>query len=78
MASGLAFMLVLQALVNMGVAVGLLPITGLTLPLISYGGTSILLTSVSIGIILSVSRSALEEKKRKKTKRRGRQNLELA
>lgn len=78
MAAGLSFMLVLQALVNMGVAVGLLPITGLTLPLISYGGTSILLTSVSIGIILSVSRSALEDKKRKKTKRRGRQNFELA
>jgi cell division protein FtsW len=77
MAAGLSFLLVLQALVNMGVAVGLLPITGLTLPLISYGGTSILLTSVSIGIILSVSRSALEEKTKKKAKTRS-QKLGLA
>ena len=78
MAAGLSFMLVLQALVNMGVAVGLLPITGLTLPLISYGGTSILLTSVSIGIILSVSRSALEGKQKKGASKRGRNNYELA
>lgn len=78
MAAGLSFMLVLQALVNMGVAVGLLPITGLTLPLISYGGTSILLTSVSIGIILSVSRSALEEKSKKKSTKTRRQKLGLA
>lgn len=50
--------MVLQALINMGVAVGMLPVTGQTLPLISKGGTSILITSFNIGMILSVSRYA--------------------
>lgn len=63
---GVAFSLVFQALVNMMVAVNLLPVTGQTLPLISMGGTSIWFTSISIGIILSVSReveaAAIEEK----------------
>ena len=62
MAAGLSFILVLQAMMNMGVTVGLLPVTGLTLPLISVGGSSILMTSVSLGIILSVSRDAIEKK----------------
>lgn len=53
---GLSLSLVLQAFVNMGVATGLLPVTGLTLPLVSMGGTSVLFTSISFGIILSVSR----------------------
>jgi cell division protein FtsW len=53
---GVSFSLVFQALVNMGVAVNLLPVTGQPLPLISMGGTSIWFTSLSIGIILSVSR----------------------
>ena len=44
----------------MGVAVGLLPVTGQTLPLISKGGTSILIISCYIGVILSVSRYAEE------------------
>ncbi|MCS6905335.1 MAG: FtsW/RodA/SpoVE family cell cycle protein [Bacteroidia bacterium] len=60
---GLTFMIVAQAMVNMGVTVGLLPVTGLTLPMISMGGTSLLFTSLSLGIILSISRKALEEKK---------------
>ena len=51
-------MMVLQALVNMAVAVGWAPVTGQTLPLISHGGTSILNTSFNIGMILSVSRYA--------------------
>ncbi|MBR3442749.1 MAG: FtsW/RodA/SpoVE family cell cycle protein [Bacteroidaceae bacterium] len=55
---GLCLMLVTQALVNMAVAVGLAPVTGQTLPLISHGGTSILITSFNIGMILSVSRYA--------------------
>ena len=46
----------MQALVNMAVAVHLLPVTGQPLPLISMGGTSIWFTSIAIGIILSVSR----------------------
>ena len=48
--------IVVQALVNMSVAVGLLPVTGLPLPLISMGGTSQLFMGISLGIILSVSR----------------------
>ena len=56
LSAGLSFALVIQAIVNMGVAVGLGPITGLTLPLISMGGTSQLFTGLSLGIILSVSR----------------------
>ncbi len=53
---GVSFSLVFQAMINMGVAVHLLPVTGQTLPLISMGGTSIWFTSISIGIILSVSK----------------------
>ena len=55
-AIGLALSLVLQALVNMAVAVNLLPVTGQPLPLVSMGGTSMWFTCLSIGIILSVSR----------------------
>jgi len=61
LSAGLSFALVLQAVINMGVAVGLGPITGLTLPLISMGGTSQLFTGLSIGIILSVSRGEIDE-----------------
>ncbi|MFT4523069.1 MAG: cell division protein FtsW [Bacteroidia bacterium] len=56
LAIGLSFTLVIQAFMNMGVAVHLLPNTGLPLPFISMGGTSLLFTSLAIGIILSVSR----------------------
>ncbi|MCQ2213574.1 MAG: FtsW/RodA/SpoVE family cell cycle protein [Bacteroidaceae bacterium] len=55
---GFGFMMVLQALVNMAVAVGAMPVTGQTLPLISKGGSSIIITSFYIGVILSVSRYA--------------------
>ncbi len=57
LAAGLTFSLVIQAMINMGVAVGVLPITGLPLPMLSMGGTSLLVTGISIGVILSVSRS---------------------
>jgi cell division protein FtsW len=53
---GLSLLITLQALVNMGVAVHLLPVTGLTLPMVSMGGTSLLFTCIAFGIILSVSR----------------------
>jgi cell division protein FtsW len=56
LAVGLSFSLVFQALINMCVATNLLPVTGLTLPLVSMGGTSLWFTSLSFGIILSVSR----------------------
>ena len=56
LAIGLSFSLVFQAMINMGVAVHLLPVTGQPLPLVSMGGTSIWFTSLSIGILLSVSK----------------------
>ena len=61
LSAGLSFALVLQAMVNMAVAVGLVPVTGLPLPMLSMGGTSLLFTGVSLGIILSVSRSEMAE-----------------
>jgi cell division protein FtsW len=60
LAVGLCFSLVLQAFVNMGVAVHIFPVTGLTLPLVSMGGTSLWFTSIAFGIILSVSRDIEE------------------
>lgn len=58
LAMGLALLLVTQALFNMCVAVGLAPVTGQPLPLVSKGGTSTIINCVYIGAILSVSRSA--------------------
>ncbi len=55
---GIGIMMCLQALINMFVSVGLMPITGQPLPLISRGGTSMLITSVAIGLILGVSKYA--------------------
>ena len=57
---GLGFPIIFQALVNMGVAVELLPVTGQTLPLVSSGGSSIWMTSIAIGIILSVTKKEEE------------------
>lgn len=57
LALGLSFTLVIQAVANMAVSVGLLPVTGVTLPLISMGGSSFLFTCLAIGIILSVARN---------------------
>lgn len=56
LAMGLCLSIVIQAFANIAVSVQLLPVTGLTLPLVSMGGTSIVFTCVSLGIILSVSR----------------------
>jgi cell division protein FtsW len=56
LAIGLSLLLTVQALANMAVNVNLVPATGLTLPLISMGGTSLLFTCVSLGMILSVSK----------------------
>ena len=55
LALGLTSMLVLQALVNMSIVVNLLPTTGIPLPLISYGGSSLLVCCAAIGILLNVS-----------------------
>ena len=58
LAMGIALLLVTQALFNMLVAVGLAPVTGQPLPLISKGGTSTIINCIYIGVILSISRSA--------------------
>ncbi|PTX18739.1 cell division protein FtsW [Pontibacter mucosus] len=63
LSAGLSFSLVLQGMINMAVAVGLGPITGLPLPLLSMGGTSLIFTGISIGIILSVSRQDINEER---------------
>ena len=57
---GLGFPMIFQALINMGVAVELLPVTGQTLPLISSGGSSIWMTCVSLGIIIGVTKKEEE------------------
>lgn len=54
---GLTLLIVMQALVNMGVSVTLFPVTGQTLPLVSMGGSSMLFTSIELGIILNISRN---------------------
>jgi cell division protein FtsW len=56
LAIGLSFAFVIQALIHMAISVNLVPNTGLTLPLISKGGTSIIITSFAFGLIMSVSR----------------------
>ncbi len=61
LAMGLTLLLVFQAMVNMAVAVNLIPVTGQPLPLVSMGGTSLLFTSASFGILLSISRSQNKE-----------------
>ena len=55
-------LIILQALINMGVAVQLFPVTGQPLPMVSMGGTSLWFTAISIGIILSVSRETSSNK----------------
>ncbi len=54
LAVGVTAMLSFQIIVNIGMSIGLMPITGLTLPLVSYGGSSLLMTMISIGILLSI------------------------
>jgi cell division protein FtsW len=56
LAIGITSSITLQALVNIMVTTGLLPVTGITLPFISYGGTSLVITLAMVGILLSISR----------------------
>lgn len=63
LAVGLTLGLVLQAMVHMAVAVNLLPVTGQPLPLVSMGGTSRIITCISLGIILSVSKGIKEQQR---------------
>ena len=54
LAVGIVTLLAAQVVINTGMTVGLMPITGLTLPLLSYGGSSLLMTSVALGLLISV------------------------
>ena len=54
---GISFQLIFQAIMNLSVVVGLIPVTGVTLPFLSYGGSSLLISMLSVGILLNVSRN---------------------
>jgi cell division protein FtsW len=60
--TGIGFILIFQAMINMAIVVGLFPVTGQPLPMLSMGGTSLWFTSIGIGIILSISRENQKEK----------------
>jgi len=62
LAAGLTFSLVIQALASICVAIGLAPVTGQPLPLLSMGGTSLVFTGLAFGIVLSVSREQVDER----------------
>ena len=68
LAFGCTAIISVQALINMGVAVGLLPVTGITLPFISYGGTSLVMSLLIVGILLNMSRYADKGGKRKRVR----------
>lgn len=53
---GMIFQIIFQALMNLMVVIGLIPVTGVTLPFLSYGGSSLLITMISMGILLNISR----------------------
>lgn len=57
LAFGMVFQIMIQAIMNLMVVIGLIPVTGVTLPFLSYGGSSLLISMISIGILLSISRS---------------------
>lgn len=56
LAFGLGFGIIIQSLLNIAVVIGLIPVTGVTLPFLSYGGSSLLISMISIGIILNISK----------------------
>lgn len=58
LACGLTSMIAFQALINLGVVTGTLPVTGITLPFLSYGGSSLLVTMLAVGVLLNISRYA--------------------
>lgn len=68
---GMALMIVLQAFIHIGINTGVLPVSGQTLPFISKGGTSILVSSIAMGVILSVSRTVSDEANKRKLAKAG-------
>lgn len=78
LALGLSVTLVIQAFTNMAVNVGVFPVTGVTLPMISMGGSSVIFTSLSIGIILSVARNVEEMEGKKAEQERMARAMENA
>lgn len=58
LAVGITAMVSIQAMINMGVVSGVLPVTGITLPFLSYGGTSLVFTMLGVGVLLNVSRES--------------------
>lgn len=73
---GLTFMLTLQAMVNMGVAVDLLPVTGQPLPFLSMGGTAVWFTAMAVGMIQSVAVSVKEQESREESGKRREKKIE--
>lgn len=61
LAFGISFQIALQVCLNVGAVSGLLPITGITLPYMSYGGSSLLITSISLGILTNIARSSTKK-----------------
>ena len=72
LASGLSIGIALQAFAHIGVVLGLVPTTGLTLPFVSMGGTSLVFTGIALGIILSVSKKEQEAPKAREFNRKNR------
>ena len=65
LALGLGLYLALQAALNIGVTLGVLPVTGVPLPLVSYGGSSLLVSGFAVGLLSRLAREAAERPRRK-------------
>lgn len=57
LAFGLTFQILIQAIINLSVVIGLIPVTGVTLPFLSYGGSSLLISMISVGILINISKN---------------------
>ena len=66
LASGITFTIIVAAFTNIGVVCGLLPTTGLPMPFVSYGGTSLILSLTAFGVLLNISRYQVDEPGKKK------------
>ena len=58
LAFGLSFQLIVQVIMNLSVVIGLIPVTGVTLPFLSYGGSSLLTSLIGIGILLNIGKNS--------------------